>query len=94
MKNNIVAIVMFVSLSPEALAKSNVDVITTVSVDSMQLDLSLSESISYKEGGVNKTATRIKKTKPEIQGASVGVTVTNNKLYYGFSTQITGKRVA
>lgn len=81
---------MLLNFSAAVYAKSEVDVVTTVSVAVINADLNISEVIKHSGG----TATRIKTSKPEIQGAEVGVTLIDDKYYYGFNTQITGQSVS
>jgi hypothetical protein len=74
-------------------AKNKIDVITNVSVNIINLDLSLDDVI--RSTATNAVvSTQKKNTKPDLQGAEVGVGLIDGDLYYGFSTLITGQSVS
>ena len=82
-------IVMF---SGAALAESEVDVLTTVSVGTVDMDLEISESLIFpNDTSINRNKTRTARSKG--QGAEIGVTVIDHKFYYGFTTQLKGQTV-
>ena len=72
---------------------NNIDVVTSISVSLMNMDLNLKENIPYSGAGTG-TDTRDKNIKPELQGTEVSVSVIDDKNYYGFSTQVMGQTVA
>ena len=69
----------------------NIDVVTSISVSLMNMDLNLKENIPHSGGG---TSTRDKNIKPELQGTEISVSIIDDKNYYGFSTKVMGQTVA
>lgn len=80
-------VVVLMSLSSIVTAKNELDIVTSVTVNMINLDLDLTERVSL--GAVKR-----KQTSPELQGIDIGVSVLDDKLYYGFTTQTTGRSVA
>jgi len=80
-------------LSNISYAENDVDVITIISVGAMYMQLNISESYSSALGSSNGD-TRKHSSTPKISGTEVGVTVLDDKFYYGFTTLATGQSVS
>jgi len=78
---------LFCLLPASVIAKSKVDIITTVSVNLINMDMSVTDNISIDDA-------KQKQTRPDLQGIEVGLTLIDADMYYGFSTQATGQSVA
>jgi len=79
--------IFLIGFSGAVLAEDNLDVVTTVTVNIINIDLDLTDTIS------NGTVKR-KTTSPDLQGIDIGVSLIDGKMYYGFSAQSTGRAVA
>lgn len=86
-----ILVVVLFCFSINVSAKNNIDVVTSISVSLMNMDLNLKETIPHSGGG---TSTRDKNIKPELQGTEISVSVIDDRNYYGFSTQVMGQTVA
>ena len=86
-----ILILVVFCFSANVTAKNNIDVVTSISVILMNMDLNLKENIPHSGGG---TSTRDKNIKPELQGTEISVSVIDDRNYYGFSTQVMGQTVA
>ncbi len=86
-----ILVVVLFCFSINVSAKNNIDVVSSISVSLMNMDLNLKENIPHSGGG---TSTRDKNIKPELQGTEISVSVLDDKNYYGFSTQVMGQTVA
>lgn len=84
-------VIILLCFSVNVSAKNNIDVVTSISVSLMNMDLNLKENIPHSGGG---TSTRDKKIKPQLQGTEISVSMIDDKNYYGFSTQVMGQTVA
>ena len=80
-------VVLLMCLSSTVIAKNDLDIVTSVTVNMINMELDITDTISL--GAVKR-----KKTSPELQGIDIGVSVLADKLYYGFTTQTTGRSVA
>ncbi|MFV1984988.1 MAG: hypothetical protein ACC657_15680, partial [Thiohalomonadales bacterium] len=79
--------------SVNAIAKNNIDVLTTISVGAINMDLNIYETFTANWGTFDGD-TRDISIKSNIPAAELGVTVLANKFYYGFNVLITGQSVA
>ncbi len=91
-KQQLVAIAFSAALSMAVSAESRVDVITTIAVGTINMQLDITETF---DGGANFSGdNRTLSINPKIPSAEIGVTVLDDTLYYGFTMQITGQSVA
>jgi len=86
--------VLGIILSSNSFADNNVDVITTVSVAALNMQLDIFETYVATVGGTFGGNTREISINPKMSATEVSVTILNDNFYYGFSTMATGQSVA
>ncbi len=91
-KQQLIAFVLGFGFSMTVAADNRVDVITTIAVGTINMQLDIVETF---DGGANFSGdNRTLSINPKIPSAEIGVTVLDDNIYYGFTMQITGQSVA
>lgn len=94
-KEVVSTVVFGVLLSNSANAENNVDVVTTISVGTINMRLDINEVYNNNaNSGLFNNDTRKININTKTPGAEIGVTVLDSKLYYGFTMLLTGQSVA
>ncbi|VAW96241.1 hypothetical protein MNBD_GAMMA22-1264 [hydrothermal vent metagenome] len=95
MKTRPVFLIFLLSLfiSKTSFADEDVDVITIISVGTINMQLDINERYSV-GSGIFGGDTRKLASNPKIAATEVGVTVLDGAFYYGFNTLATGQSVA
>lgn len=96
MKNRnkrVLILVLTLFFSASIFAENNVDVVTTISVGIIDMQLDINENYTSTLGTFDGDTRKIS-INPQTPGAEIGVTVLDRDLYYGFTMLLTGQSVA
>jgi hypothetical protein len=93
-KKKLILITMSALLSDYAIAESNIDVVTTISVGPMNIQVDIDETFTSNNGAPFDKDYRNITTSANTPATEIGVTILDDNLYYGLSMLITGQTVA